>query len=69
VPRLLTHIAGHLAQERLLLLVLLAALPFLLWQLPEQLTRLHELVHWQTIAALTGLMLLSRALEARWLFV
>lgn len=43
--------------------VLLLALPVLLWLRPLPPLALADLVHWQTIAALTGLMLLSRALE------
>lgn len=50
-------------RQELLLLVLLAALPLLLLALPEQAGNLHRLVHWDTLAALAGLMVLSRGLE------
>ncbi|WP_422674286.1 SLC13 family permease [Billgrantia desiderata] len=50
-------------RQELLLLVLLAALPLLLLALPEQAGNLHHLVHWDTLAALAGLMVLSRGLE------
>ncbi|MFQ3788676.1 SLC13 family permease [Halomonas sp. A29] len=46
-----------------LLLMLLVALPPLLLALPEQVGSLHRLVHWDTLAALAGLMVLSRGLE------
>nr|WP_307718940.1 SLC13 family permease [Halomonas desiderata] len=50
-------------RQELLLLGLLAALPLLLLALPEQAGNLHHLVHWDTLAALAGLMVLSRGLE------
>ncbi|MCE8035252.1 MAG: transporter [Halomonas sp.] len=50
-------------RQDLLLMVLLAALPLLLVALPEQAGSLHHLVHWDTLAALSALMVLSRALE------
>lgn len=58
-----------------LLLVLLLLLPILWWVRSVTVLEIAALVHWPTVAALAGLMLLSRALEesgylvriARWL--
>lgn len=49
--------------EDYLLLVLLMLLPLLLWLNPTAPAGLSALVDWHTVAALAGLMLLSRALE------
>ena len=49
--------------EDYLLLVLLLLLPLLLWLQPTQLLGLAVFIDWHTVAALAGLMLLSRALE------
>lgn len=49
--------------EDYLLLALLLLLPFLLWFSPTSAGGLLALVDWQTVSALAGLMLLSRALE------
>ncbi|MCW7754124.1 SLC13 family permease [Desulfobotulus sp. H1] len=46
-----------------LLLLLTAALILLLWERPEKVGELGTFIHWPTIAALTGLMILSRGLE------
>jgi len=51
------------ARQEWLLLTLLAALPPLLWALPGPLPALDQLVHWQTLGALAGLMVLSRGLQ------
>ena len=66
----------RLRQERLLL-ILLTALPVLTLLSPMPVRDLSGLVHWNTLAALAGLMMLSRALEisgglaaaGRWLVV
>jgi len=54
-------------REEWLLAMLLAALPVLLWLTPgsasQTAVRLPELVHWDTLAALAGLMVLSRGLQ------
>nr|WP_275299074.1 SLC13 family permease [Halomonas kenyensis] len=50
-------------REDRLLQVLLVALPLLLLVMPEQAGNLHRMVHWETLAALAGLMVLSRGLE------
>jgi len=52
----------RLRREKLLV-VLLLALPVLIVLLPQERDRLHLLIDWSTIAALAGLMILSRALE------
>ncbi|TVR96128.1 MAG: transporter [Wenzhouxiangellaceae bacterium] len=52
----------RLRQERLLL-ILLTALPMLVWFSPIPVRDIPGLVHWNTLAALAGLMILSRALE------
>ncbi|GGW66502.1 SLC13 family permease [Alishewanella tabrizica] len=49
--------------EDYLLLALLLLLPLLLWFSPTTPSELLVLVDWQTVCALAGLMLLSRALE------
>lgn len=49
--------------EDYLLLALVLLLPFLLWFSPTSPDALFALVDWQTVCALAGLMLLSRALE------
>jgi Na+/H+ antiporter NhaD/arsenite permease-like protein len=49
--------------EDYLLLILLLLLPLLLWLQPIAPDAMLALVDWQTISALAGLMLLSRALE------
>lgn len=46
-----------------LLVVLLAALPLLLWLVPRSSAALWALVDWKTVSALAGLMILSRGLE------
>ncbi|WP_202456075.1 SLC13 family permease [Frigidibacter albus] len=50
-------------REEWLLLLLLALLPLLLWQVPTRPSALAALVDWKTIGALAGLMVLSRGLE------
>jgi len=50
-------------REEWLLLLLLALLPVLLWQVPARPADLVALVDWKTIGALAGLMVLSRGLE------
>lgn len=57
------HALSRAAEDRLLVALLLALAGLLWWQ-PLAPARLFDLVHWQTIVALTGLMLLSRGLEA-----
>lgn len=59
---MLRPLLKKLRQDKLLL-VLLAAMPLLLLALPDQAGHLHRLVHWDTLAALAGLMVLSRGLE------
>ncbi|AMY68373.1 SLC13 family permease [Frigidibacter mobilis] len=49
--------------EEWLLVLLIALLPVLLWQVPSGPTAVLALVDWKTIAALAGLMALSRGLE------
>lgn len=46
-----------------LLVILIGLLPVLLWAVPTPLGNLVELVDWKTVAALAGLMVLSRGLE------
>ena len=46
-----------------LLVILLGLLPVMLWVAPTALVDLVDLVDWKTIAALAGLMVLSRGLE------
>ncbi|HRP98132.1 MAG TPA: SLC13 family permease [Rhodocyclaceae bacterium] len=58
----LRHLLSRIGEDALLVSLLLA-LPPLLWLAPEQLARLHALVDWKTIAALAGLLVLSRGLE------
>ena len=50
-------------RDEWLLVLLLALLPFLLWQVPADPAMLATLVDWKTIGALAGLMVLSRGLE------
>jgi len=50
-------------REEWLLVLLLALLPVLLWQVPVSPAGLVALVDWKTIGALAGLMVLSRGLE------
>lgn len=50
-------------REEWLLLLLLALLPGLLWQVPTAPAQMAALVDWKTIGALAGLMVLSRGLE------
>ena len=50
-------------REEWLLLLLLALLPLLLWQVPTRPANIAALVDWKTIGALAGLMVLSRGLE------
>ncbi len=57
------RLLGQRVIEDRLLLVLLAALPPLLLLMPQHVPAIPELVHWKTIAALAGLMVLSRGLE------
>lgn len=59
---LFRHVLSRLSED-LLLVVLLVALGPLLWTVPEHVRLLPALVDWKTIAALTGLMVLSRSLE------
>lgn len=61
MPRI-RHLIPRLKEERLLL-VLLAGLIILLWLMPERWHELPSLVSWKTIAALAGLLVLSRGLE------
>jgi len=49
--------------EDLLVVILLVALIPLLFLTPVRTWQLHHLVHWQTVGALAGLMVLSRGLE------
>lgn len=56
------RLLGHLARDRLLL-ALLALFPMVLFLAPTPPKELHRLVDWKTIAALAGLMVLSRGLE------
>lgn len=58
----LRYLITRITEDRLLL-VLLLSLPPLLWWSPVAASELHQLVEWQTLAALTGLLLLSRGLE------
>ncbi|SFX38731.1 SLC13 family permease [Marinospirillum alkaliphilum] len=58
----LRHLINRITEDRLLL-VLLLSLPPLLWWSPVAAAELPQLVEWQTLAALTGLLLLSRGLE------
>ncbi|TQM93841.1 YbiR family transporter [Roseinatronobacter monicus] len=46
-----------------LLVILIGLLPVLLWAVPTPLGNLVDLVDWKTVAALAGLMVLSRGLE------
>ena len=46
-----------------LLVILLGLLPVMLWAVPTPLVNLVDLVDWKTVAALAGLMVLSRGLE------
>ena len=46
-----------------LLVILIGLLPALLWAVPTPLIGLVDLVDWKTVAALAGLMVLSRGLE------
>jgi Na+/H+ antiporter NhaD/arsenite permease-like protein len=46
-----------------LVVILIGLLPMLLWAVPTPLIRLVDLVDWKTVAALAGLMVLSRGLE------
>ncbi|MEN3159336.1 SLC13 family permease [Alkalimonas sp. NCh-2] len=59
---LLRHLLSRVTED-LLLLVLLLALPLLLWFSPSSPAALLHLVDWTTITALAALMLLSRGLE------
>ncbi|MCC5826806.1 SLC13 family permease [Alkalimonas sp.] len=59
---LLRHLLSRVTED-LLLLVLLLALPLLLWFTPSSPAALLHLVDWPTITALAALMLLSRGLE------
>jgi len=58
----LRHIRAWLAAEWLLV-ILIILLPGLLWAVPAPLISLVDLVDWKTVAALAGLMVLSRGLE------
>ncbi len=55
-------LAARLLSDRLLLLLLLLVAPLTLW-LAVPMMALPGLVHWPTLAALAGLMVLSRGLE------
>ncbi|TCM86524.1 SLC13 family permease [Rhodovulum steppense] len=57
------HLIRRWLREDWLLVLLLALLPVLLVMVPVAPTRLAALVDWKTIAALAGLMVLSRGLE------
>lgn len=59
---LLRHLLSRVAEDRLLVVLLVAAVPLLLAQ-PEAVHSLHHLVDWKTIGALAGLLVLSRGLE------
>ncbi|MCP1727664.1 Na+/H+ antiporter NhaD/arsenite permease-like protein [Natronospira proteinivora] len=56
------HLISRLSEDLLLLILLLAVVPLLWWN-PVEWTAIPELVHWHTIAALAGLMVISRGLE------
>jgi Na+/H+ antiporter NhaD/arsenite permease-like protein len=58
----LQRLLSRLAEDALLLVLLLALLP-LWWWSGEHWRALPSLVDWRTVAALAGLMVLSRALE------
>ncbi len=60
--RLLRHLLSRVAEDRLLVVLLVALVPLLLAQ-PEAAHSLHRLVDWKTIGALAGLLVLSRGLE------
>lgn len=72
----LRHLLSRISEDALLV-ALLVALPPLLWLAPQPPGGLHALVEWNTIAALAGLLVLSRGLEdsghlawaGRWLLV
>jgi len=59
---LLRHFLSRVSEDLLLLCLLLALVPLLLL-MPDKLTSLPQLVDWKTVAALAGLMVLSRGLE------
>ncbi len=60
--RLLRHLLSRFAEDRLLVVLLIAALPLVLVQ-PDAVQTVHRLVDWKTIGALAGLLVLSRGLE------
>lgn len=57
------HVAARRAREEVLLVVLLAVLPVLLWLVPTAPSAALAMIDWKTISALAGLMVLSRATE------
>lgn len=59
---LFRYTLSRLSEDWLLLILLGALLP-LIWLTPEPTWALHQLVDWKTVAALAGLMVLSRGLE------
>lgn len=59
---LLRHLLSRAAEDRLLVVLLVALVPLLAVQAGKAVT-LRELVDWKTIGALAGLLVLSRGLE------
>lgn len=59
----MSHLTTRLREEPLLSALLLT-LPLLLWLAPVSARSVPDLIHWQTLATLAGLMTLSRALES-----
>lgn len=59
---LLRPLLTRVSEDVLLVALLLALAPLLLW-MPDQIGTLHRLVDWKTIGALAGLLVLSRGLE------
>lgn len=59
---LLRHLMSRVAEDRLLLALLLA-LPVLMWLQADATDLIPTLIDWKTIGALAGLMVLSRGLE------
>ncbi|MCH8503310.1 MAG: transporter, partial [Ectothiorhodospiraceae bacterium] len=62
LPNALCSMVRRVAGDRLLL-ILLACLPPLLLLMPDHIPAIPGLVHWKTIGALAGLMVLSRGRE------
>ncbi|TWI72280.1 Na+/H+ antiporter NhaD/arsenite permease-like protein [Desulfobotulus alkaliphilus] len=57
------HVILRSIRDNWLLVLLTAVLLLLLWGRPEKTLELDRFVHWPTLAALAGLMILSRGLE------